>query len=90
METTKIYTILQNNTSWIIFIESNPGCRKWRRRKQEYQVNKTGLQPVSRTEEQDSLLRGLGVGAKAHCCQGYANRQIDRQTGMEAGGCKVP
>ena len=29
-------------------------------------INKTGLQPVSRPAEQVPLLRGLGVGAKAH------------------------
>ena len=40
-----------------------------------------------------SLLRGLGVGAKAPWCQGYVNRQtgmvvgpLDRQTEMTGGG----
>ena len=34
--------------------------------------------------EQVSLLRGLGVGALAHWCQGYANR--DRHTHKTVGG----
>ena len=57
-------------------------------------INKTGLQSVSRSVELVPFLRGLGVGAKTRCCHRYANRQTDRQTdrqtGLVAGGCKVP
>ena len=52
--------------------------------------NKTGLEPVSRPEEQVSLHRGLGVGAKGHWCQGYTTRPIGNQKGLVVGGCKVP
>ena len=55
-----------------------------------YNINKTGLKPVSRPVEQVSLLRRLGVSAKARWCQGYANRPIGRQKGLVAVGCKVP
>ena len=52
--------------------------------------NKTGLKPVSRPVEQVSLIRGLAVCVKACRFQVYANRQIDRQTVLVVGGCKVP
>ena len=49
--------------------------------KLDEEVNKTGLQPVSRPVDQVHYFGGWVEGAKSFWCQGFADRQPNRTGG---------